>query len=297
MTEQTAPPADLAVAATTTLPPVPEGPPAPSVQEEGPAPAAPRPPRRVLRAVLRWTAAVLVMGGLGAGTAAGITSMKRTDVPGLATRDDGRWDYPALTLPALPADAPRPFSDSNVAEVHHADLRRLLVPAPAGATAVKGLDGGWVDTARYVAEYGKGDRAALTQHLKDSALRHIAARGWTMPDGTSSRVYLLQFNSVAYSTAFHDEIYEHESLDSLPTPLDGSTEPVFDEGWTATAGAEFTTAHVYLEPEPYGAEQARYAYVLAGDTVALIVHSRKGEAGTEAVPFHQTVILQNQLLG
>ncbi|MFJ8858757.1 hypothetical protein ACIRD8_10000 [Streptomyces sp. NPDC102451] len=294
MTEQTAPPADVTAPAPATLPPVPQDPPPPPAQEEDPGPAAPRPPRRVLRAVLRWTAAVLVMGGLGAGTVAGITSMKRTDVPGLATRDDGRWDYPALTLPALPAGAPRPFSDSNTAEVHHADLRRLLLPAPAGATVDKELDGGWVDTARFTAEYGKGDRAVLDQHLKDSALRHTAARGWTMPDGTSSRIYLLQFNSVAYSTAFYDELYGD---DSLPRPLAGTTEPVFDEDWTSTAGAEFTTAHVYSVPEPHGAEQVRYAYVLAGDTVALVVHSRKGKAGTETVPFHQTLILQNQLLG
>lgn len=230
------------------LPPLPQGPPAPPVQD-GVAPAGPRPPRRVLRAALRWTAAVLVLGGLGAGTVAGITSMKRTDVPGLATQDDGRWEYPELSLPALPAGAPRPFSDSNTAEVHHADLRRLLLPAPSGATAVKGLDGGWVDIARYATEYGKDDRAALTQHLEDSALRHIAARGWTMPDGTSSRVYLLQFNSVAYSTAFHDELFES---DSLPIPLAGESDPEFDDDWTSTAGAEFTTAHVYSEAEPFG---------------------------------------------
>ncbi|MFJ8888027.1 hypothetical protein ACIRJR_32125 [Streptomyces sp. NPDC102402] len=275
------------------LPPLPQGPPAPPAQDD-PAPAAPRPPRRILRAVLRWTAALLVLGGLGAGTAAGITSMERTDVPGLATRDDGRWDYPRLSLPALPAGAPRPYSDSNTAEVHHADVRRLLLPAPAGATVDKELDGGWVDVARYAEEYGKDDRAALTQHLKDSALRHITARGWTMPDGTSSRIYLLQFNSVAYSTAFQDEIYEY---DSLPLPLAGTDEPVFDDDWTAEDWTESTSVHVYSEPEPYGAEQVRHGYVLAGDTVALVVHARKGEAGTPAVPFHQTFVLQNQLLG
>ncbi|MFD6276586.1 hypothetical protein ACFWFI_13590 [Streptomyces sp. NPDC060209] len=294
MTEQTAPPADVAVSATTTLPPVPKGPPPPPVREEGPAPATPRPPRRALRAVLRWTAAVLVLGGLGAGTVAGITSMKRTDVPGLATQDDGRWDYPVLSLPALPADAARPYSDSNTAEVHHADLRRLLLPLPAGATADKELAGGWVDIARYTAEYGKDDRAALTQYLKDSALRHITARGWTMPDGTSSRVYLLQFNSVAYSTAFNDELFES---DSLPRPLVGTTEPDFDEDWASDARAEFTTVRAFSEAEPYGTEQVRHGYVLAGDTLALVVHSRKGKAGTDAVPFHQTLILQDQLLG
>ncbi|MFB4422953.1 hypothetical protein C5F59_017865 [Streptomyces sp. QL37] len=292
MTEQTASPAATDVPAATPLPPVPQDPPVLPAQD--PTPAAPRPPRRVLRAVLRWTAAVLVLGGIGTGTAAGITAMDRTDVPGLATRDDGRWDYPALSLPALPAGAPRPFTDFNAAEVHHADLRRLLLPAPAGATVDKDLDGGWVDIARYAAEYGKGDRAAVTEQLENSALRHIAARGWTMPDGTSSRVYLLQFNSVAYSTEFQDNLFDNGSL---PLPLAGMAEPDFDEGWSATDGAEFTAVHAYTEPEPHGAEQVRHAYVLAGDTLALVVHTRKGEAGAEAVPFHQTLILQNQLLG
>ncbi|MFE4691540.1 hypothetical protein ACFRH6_15955 [Streptomyces sp. NPDC056749] len=291
MTEQTAAPADTAVPVTGPIPPAPQDPPALPAQD--PAPAAPRPPRRVLWAVLRWTAAVLVMGGLGAGTVAGITSMKRTDVPGLATKDDGRWDYPALTLPALPADAPRPYSDSNIAEIHHADLRRLLLPAPAGATVDKELDGGWTDIARYASEYGKDDRADLTQHLKDSALRHIAARGWTMPDGTSSRVYLLQFNSVAYSTGFHDELYED---DSFPLPLDRTAGPVADPGWSSSDGTEATTVRVYTESET-GAQEVRHAYVLAGDTVALLVQTRKDAAGAKAVPFHQAVVLQNQLLG
>ncbi|MFD9288567.1 hypothetical protein ACFWBV_09725 [Streptomyces sp. NPDC060030] len=123
----------------------------------------------------------------------------------------------------------------------------------------------------------------------------MAARGWTMKDGTSSRVYLLQFSSVAYSTAFLDELYADSQ--SLPIPLAGEDEATYDEDWSATAGVQFTTAHAYSEAEPHGAEQVRHAYVLAGDTLALLVHSRKGEAGTEAVPFHQTLILQNQLLG
>ncbi|MGW6397415.1 hypothetical protein [Streptomyces sp. NPDC055134] len=40
----------------------------------------------------------------------------------------------------------------------------------------------------------------------------------------------------------------------------------------------------------------RSAYLVAGDTVALIVQSRKGYT-TPAVPFRQTVALQSQLLG
>ncbi|MFE7749480.1 hypothetical protein [Streptomyces sp. NPDC057428] len=303
MTEKTAEPTDEAALVEDVpplpLPPLPQDPPRQELpqqepRQDDPPQAPPRPPRRALRAVARWTAAVLVLGGLGAGTVAGITSMSRTDVPGLATEDDGRWDYPRLTLPALPAGAPRPFSDANAAEVHHADLRRLVLPAPAGAKADEKADGGWVTTAQYVSEYPKADRAALAQRLKDSALRHIAARAWTMPDGTSVRVYLLQFNSVAYSTEFQDQLFGNESY---PQPLAGITDIATDDDWPASGGVEYTTTRVYTEAKPYGPEQVRHAYVLAGDTVALVVHARKGAAGTEAVPFHQTLILQNQLLG
>ncbi|MFG3528648.1 hypothetical protein ACGF8B_18125 [Streptomyces sp. NPDC047917] len=286
MTEQTAETPD----ASATVPaPAPEAP-----AEATPVPPqAPNPPRRVLRAVARWTAAALVLGGLGAGTAFGITSMERTDVPGLATESDGRWDYPRLGLPALPAGSPRPYSDGNVAEIHHADLRRLLLPAPAGAVVDKKLDGGWVSTARYLSEYAKGGRSDLAQTLKDSAPRHVAARGWTMPDGTSTRIYLVRFNSTAFAQFFMDSI----SGSGSEVPLAGAPETVLDEGWSGGGKVAGTSSYVYEEAKPYGEAQVRQGYLVAGDTFALVVQSRKGKEGTPSVPFHQTVILQNQLLG
>ncbi|MEU9318912.1 hypothetical protein [Streptomyces sp. NPDC048295] len=256
-------------------------------------PPAPKPPRRVLRAVARWTVAALVLGGLGAGTAFGITSMERTDVPGLATGSDGRWDYPELTLPALPAGSPRPYSDGNVAEIHHADLRRLLLPAPAGATVDKKLDGGWVSAERYLSEYEKSERADLGRLLDDSAPRHIAARGWTMPDGTSTRIYLVRFNSTAFAQGFMDSI----AVSGSEVPLVGAPESVLDEGWSGGGKVPGTSSYVFDEAKPFGEAQVRQGYVVAGDTLALVVQSRKGKEGTRSVPFHQTVILQNQLLG
>ncbi|WP_329120565.1 hypothetical protein [Streptomyces sp. NBC_01465] len=258
--------------------------------------AAPRKPwrdRRALRAAARWTLAVLVCGGLGTGTAYGITGMTRTDVPGLATQEDGRWTYPKLTLPALAAGAPRPYTDGNDGEIHHADLRRLLLPAPKGATVDKTLNGGWVSTDQYVGEYAKDKRAELKQALSDASVRHIAARGWTMPDGTTSRIYLLQFKSVAFATTYKDE--------SLGVGYDGgkslneAPEARVDTYWTENGKVENNSAYVYVEPKPYGNRQVRQAYVLAGDTVALVFQSHKG--ATPRVPFTQTVILQNQLLG
>ncbi|WP_405685839.1 hypothetical protein [Streptomyces sp. NBC_00057] len=257
-----------------------------------PVPPVPKPPRRVLRAVARWIVAALVFGGLGAGTAFGITSMERTDVPGLATRSDGRWDYPELSLPALPAGAPRPYSDGNVAEIHHADLRSLLLPAPAGATVDEKLDGGWVSTEQYLSEYARSERPALGRLLDDSAPRHIAARGWTMPDGTSTRIYLIRFNSTAFAQGLLDSIIVTGSA----VPLVGTSETVLDEEW-AGSKVTGTSSYVYDEVKPYGEARVRQGYVVAGDTLALVVQSRKGREDTRSVPFHQTLILQNQLLG
>ncbi|MEU7013099.1 hypothetical protein [Streptomyces sp. NPDC046385] len=267
--------------------------PEPSAPEpSAPEPSAPAKPRRVLAAVARWTAAVVVCGGLGAGVVAGITAMERTDVPGLATESDGRWAYPALSLPALPEGSPRPFTVGNDAETHHADPRRLLLPAPAGATVDPKLDGAWVGVDQYLALYPKEQRAELRQAVDDSALRNIVARAWTMPDGTRSAVYLLRFKSVGFSEDFKDNAIDAGSAEAVP--LDGARDVETDPLATEIEVPD-TTVYAVAEKKPYGPEQTRWAYIQAGDTLALVVQSHQG--GAAHVPFQQTVTLQNQLLG
>ncbi|MFJ7998693.1 hypothetical protein ACIQ7D_16335 [Streptomyces sp. NPDC096310] len=277
MTEQTASPAEDASS------------PAPSAPAQ-----APRPPRRVLRAIARWAVAGAVFAGVGTGAAFGVSGMERTGLPGLSTHGDGRWDYPELSLPALPVGSPRPFNPENAGEIHHADLRALLLRAPAGATPDKTLTGGWVSTERYLSEYAPGQRAALSVLLDDFAVRHIAARGWTMPDGTVSRVYLLRFPSSGLVAGFKHGAVLGSGVGRSVAAAPGAE---LDESWPdPPPGSEmFVSTDVYAEPEPYGPTQARHAYVAAGDTIGLIVQERKG--GTPAVPFHQTVVLQSQLLG
>jgi hypothetical protein len=51
----------------------------------------------------------------------------------------------------------------------------------------------------------------------------------------------------------------------------------------------------YHETKPYGTDDTRFAYVRSGDTIGIVVQSRRG-TGLE-VPFRQTVRLQAQLLG
>ncbi|MDR6974569.1 hypothetical protein J2X68_001247 [Streptomyces sp. 3330] len=253
--------------------------------------------RRVLRAMLRWTAVVTVFAALGAGTAYGITSMERTDVPGLATESDGRWAYPELTMPPVPSGSPRPFDTKNWGQSHYADLRALLLPAPEGATDDKALRGadGWLPTKDFLTVFeSKEDQEAVGRLLTDHGLRHIAARGWTTPDGTGTRVYLLQFDTGTVA----DNLYGELTTYGAPRyAARGATTAEFDDKYPTAA--DFDTMSVmrysYDEVKPYGAEHLRQSYLRAGDVIALVLQSRKGTAA--AVPFQQTVTLQSQLLG
>ncbi|MFB6631189.1 hypothetical protein ACFCWY_14915 [Streptomyces sp. NPDC056362] len=257
------------------------------------APGKPRKARRpLLLGIARWTAAVLVCGGVGTGTALGITAMERTDVPGLATASDGRWEYPRLTLPALPQGAPRPYTDGNDGEIHHADLRKLLLPAPVGATADPKLNGGWAGADSYPALLKESDRGAVKAYLADSALRHVAARGWTTPDGTTTRIHLLRFSSVAFAEDLKDEVTrEVFQGDRLPVGVESAK---IDTS-VQDIDVSDLSVYAYQEEKPYGAEQTRWAYIQAGDTLAVVTQTRK--SGTLTVPFQQTVALQAQLLG
>ncbi|CAM5479764.1 hypothetical protein [Streptomyces tanashiensis] len=265
----------------------------PAEAAEAAQPAEPRKSRKpLLWGIVRWTAAVLVCGGVGAGTAMGITAMERTDVPGLATESDGRWEYPRLALPALPEGVLRPYSDGNDGEVHHADLRKLLLPAPAGATVDPKLKGGWAGTDSYLALLEESDRGTVKEYLADSALRHVAARGWTTPDGTTTRIHLLRFSSVAFAEDFKDEVTREVSKSSR-LPL--GVEAVKIDMSVQDVAVPDLSVYAYQEEKPYGPEQTRWAYIQAGDTFGVVTQTRKG--GTLTVPFQQTVALQSQLLG
>ncbi|MEU9011229.1 hypothetical protein AB0D12_15885 [Streptomyces sp. NPDC048479] len=261
---------------------------------EDPAPAVPS-RRRRLRTALRSSAAVLAFASFGVAVAYGITEQRRTDVPGLSTRSDGRWAYPELKKPVLPAGAVDPFDRTNPGHVHYADLSALLLPAPTGARPDKKLQGQGqrVPVGRFLGEYPEGLRENLGQDLADGGLRHVVAHGWTTADSTSTRIYLLRFHSATFAGEFFSEHLGGEP--EAVAQLNGVDQvaPV-DETYPSQAVVPSTDRYVYDESQP-GSVHVRHAYITAGDTVALIIQSRKGKA--LAVPFHQTVVLQNQLLG
>ena len=286
-------PAAVSTTAPTTAPDATPAPPEPTPV----APPAPHPlkSRRLLRATLRWTAALVVFAAVGAGTAYGIAGMERTDVPGLGTVSDGRWVYPTLTKPPLPKGSPGPLAEGNKTGTHYADLRELVLPAPKGATADAALRGtdGWLPTKDFLAEYGeKADREELAQKFTEYELRHIAARGWTTPDGTHTRVYLLQFDTAAVVDELTGQIAPYGGPGYQ---LRGAADSVPDDHFPDKARIEDVMHVVYTESKPYGATQTRHAYLAAGDVLALVIQDRKGTANP--VPFQQTVTLQSQLLG
>ncbi len=268
-------------------------PPSPEVPRPPAAPAGTPKGRRTLSTALRWVAAVAVFAAVGASTAYGITRMERTDVPGLATASDGRWDYPALTRPPLPSGSPGPLASQNTAGAHYGDLRALVLPAPRGAredTALRGTDG-WLATKDFVAEYGnREDREEVAGQLRDLGLRHIAARGWTTSDGTHTRIYLLQFDTATVAEKLRTDLAPYAGP---KYPVRGAEEVVID-AFPAAAVVRGVERYAYAEAKPYGAEQVRQAYVRAGDVLAVVIQSRKGSA--LAVPFRQTVTLQSELL-
>ncbi|MFD7082542.1 hypothetical protein ACFYXV_26795 [Streptomyces sp. NPDC002181] len=314
MTEQNT--ADAAVPAPEAAVPAPEAAvpapeaAAPAGQPQLPAPAAaPVVPkdRRKLFAALRWTAAAAVFAAVGAGVAYGIAGAERTDVPGLSTRDDGRWTYPTLSKPALPAGAaPARPDGSRGAETHYAPLTSLLLPAPQGSTPDAGLKADkdqLVSADAFLEEYAPDSRAKLKTELEYEGLRQIAARGWTTPDGTRTRVYLLRFHAAGFVDGFHGCTYDTRPAGAPVLELDPawsdvrSKQPVVTDQHVAgyPVGLTSTDISLYQEPKPAnGDEQTKLGCLQAGDIQAVIVQTRKGEVAT--VPFHQTVILQSQLL-
>ncbi|RSS54458.1 hypothetical protein EF912_17065 [Streptomyces sp. WAC07061] len=259
---------------------------------EAVAPPAPQGRRRLL-AALRWTVAVLAFAAAGTGAAYGITRAERTDLPGLSTQDDGRWTYPALAKPGLAPGAAQPFAKDNEDGIHYAALPQLLLPAPKGSTpdaALRVEKDQAVSVDTFLEEYEPAARTKMKQAFTDDGLRQIAARGWTMPDGTRTRVYLLRFHSSGFVDAFEGC--------GINMNLNGINRIEGDSDWSKVKNdqnpPDLADVSLFAEAAPVGDEDLKAGCVKGGDTQAVVLQTRKGKVA--AVPFHQTVILQDQLL-
>ncbi|MFG2879954.1 hypothetical protein ACGFYU_33915 [Streptomyces sp. NPDC048337] len=263
-----------------------------AVPAEAPQGTAPK-DRRKLFALLRWTAAVTVFAVAGAGVAYGITRPERTDIPGLATKDDGRWVFPAPAKPTLPPGAALPFAEDNKDGIHYAAAFELLIPAPKGSTpdpAMKLEKDSAVSPDTFLEEYESAEREKMKQGFTDDGLRQIVGRGWLMPDGTRTRVYLLRFHSSGFENAFQGC--------GINMKVNGVNRMEPDTTWskakTSQRALDVSGMSFLTEARPYGDDQVKVGCVEAGDLVAVIFQTRKGEVA--AVPLHQTGMLQRELL-
>ncbi|MEU0677313.1 hypothetical protein ABZ330_31340 [Streptomyces sp. NPDC006172] len=261
----------------------------------GPGRPPAHPPRRFAGA-RRLGVAAVVFGAVGALVAFGVAGLDRGKLPGLGAEAASGWEFPRLVKPPLPSGSPAPFAPGvDDPGVHHADLRALVLPAPAGAVEDATLSGpkGWADTDDFLTAYEEKDRAGLRQLLLDTGLRHIAARGWTTPDGTRTRVYLLHFDTAA---VVDDLFHQHIAPAAAPGhQVRGAERAVPDEDLPDGSTVADIRRSVYDEPRPHGAEHVRQGYLSAGDVLAVVLQSRRGTVG--AIPFAQTLALQSQLLG
>lgn len=259
------------------------------------------------RNAVRWLAAVTVTLALGGGTAFALTIPRRTDMPGLGTAPDGRYSFPALTLPPLPAGQPAPGASENSASQnsaslnagleyspagqHLADIRKLLLPRPVGATsqAVKAAANGWLTDPSGLFTASDGE-----QILTQFGLRHTAVAAWKTGDGATTSIYLLQFSDGTAASGARIAL-----SDGNLTPQDNPALSVALAGTPSDATAldlNVLSSNVNGDYTAVkgGGKNTRYGACTSGDTIAIVIQS--GPADLPFAPFQQVMTLQAEML-
>ncbi|WP_369145554.1 hypothetical protein [Streptomyces sp. R44] len=155
------------------------------------APPVQKPRRRVLRTV--GLIAVAAVIGLVGGTAVGYgiqadrepTALPPLNQPGLA--------YPAKPLPKGQAPKPLAASEDHQAKAQ-GDLRKLLLPKPAGAKKADFAPrDGWMPVYAFASHF-KEPGSALDYQL-DLGVRRIAATAWQVGTYRTTEIRLVQYRA------------------------------------------------------------------------------------------------------
>jgi len=280
--------------------------------EEQPAPR----PRRDRKEVLRWVAAASLLVVTGAGTAVAVTLPDRTDLPGLATPNDGRYTFPQLALPPLPSGGAAPKEAKGR---HTADLRALLLPAPkeavsspsakpspaaatpsasasASASASPSASGSPVALPPVVGEWIPCDADALLAKdaevakakLTEDACRAAAAQGWTSKDGTRTELRLLRFGS---DTDARD-LFDYVNVVGTKAVPESYTDT--DTRYPFAGSAKIAVRTTDKQRGPSGEPVGRVGYLQVGDVLAVI--EQTNPKGVPLESFRQVTALQSSLL-
>ncbi|WP_371480250.1 hypothetical protein [Kitasatospora sp. NBC_00315] len=280
--------------------------------------------RRRRATALRRGAVGLVLALAVAGTAVVVTLPARTDLPGLATPNDGRYSFPALALPPLPSGRPAPSAPDGGGR-HYADLRYLLLPAPkeaggslapaaaaatsaaassaasasasapaaaAGASpsgtasaAAGGASADWVTCDQLVAE--QQDPAKTTALLLENACRAATVRQWTAEDGTRTQIRLLRFGSQEEASGLSRYLWTSGGPKGVSLRADSGKDIPSVVGVAALLRSNRGDL-------PGGPATTRVGFLLAGDVVGVVVMTNPTNVPVQA--FRQVVTLQSDLL-
>lgn len=133
------------------------------------------------------------MLGIVGGTAVGYTvQAERPPTPLPALAQDG-LAYPAKPLPEGEEPEPLPAEDDRRVRTD-GDLRKLLVPKPAGARdgEMSGLEDGWKEIGPYALEFDSPDY--MFGELVDADFRRMAAAAWEPSAHREVYVRLVQYH-------------------------------------------------------------------------------------------------------
>ena len=269
------------------VPPVPSVPTTPAIAEVPAAPLpptvspwAPPKPQRKRKFPWRWVGAVVTMLAVGTGCAFAVMAPQRTELPGLKTAADGRYDFAPLVLPTLAPGQSDPNATANQGQQHISDIRKLLLSPPKGAVLDRSLPGstGWVSKAATLALIS-GSSSAPEQFVTDG-WRHTAGIAWKTPDGATTQIWLVQFID---DSAASDASAMFATFNGGAMQQDDSTN---------IAVADGTSAQYFRVVK--GSTATWYGQVEVDDTEFLIEFTAPKSFGI--TPFEQEIDLQVEML-
>ncbi|MFJ5143106.1 hypothetical protein [Streptomyces sp. NPDC088707] len=191
---------------------------------ESAAPVAVRPRRRVLRTV--GLIAVAAVIGLVGGTAVGYGIQAEREPTALPALNQPGLAYPAKPLPEGEKAKPLPASE-DLRTKAEGDLRKLLLPKPAGAKKSEFADAdGWMPVSAFASQFNRPGNA-LDDQL-EIGIRRIAVASWATGEYKETEIRLVQYRAgdVLGAQEFVEEqqayMPEEDFAESEGTELKGS---------------------------------------------------------------------------
>ncbi|MER7908497.1 hypothetical protein [Streptomyces sp. NPDC096068] len=152
--------------------------------------ATARPRRRVLRTV--GLIAVAAVIGLVGGTAVGYGVQAQREPTALPPLNQPDLAHPK-PLPKGQKAKPLPASEDLRAKAQ-GDLRKLLLPKPAGAKKAEYTDAdGWMDVSRFASAFNRPSQAL--DHQLDLGIRRVAVTSWATGEHREVEIRLVQYRA------------------------------------------------------------------------------------------------------